>query len=191
LAPRQAAYAYSVISNQAATAIVTAMDKLWVGADGTATPAHRGSVGGVGGGGTPQHSGGVAAGLDVAAEQQQQQARLHAALESGDSEDVFVQASGRIARFYCKLGGGVLHLQQPWQNSKFLDYLLTAVLLRCWFACLLACWAIWWACFWATIATRSSGVGLSRLRSSGAGLLCKRWRPKRPPEMPLPRQALA
>ncbi|KIZ02075.1 hypothetical protein MNEG_5880 [Monoraphidium neglectum] len=95
----QAAYAYSVISNQAATAIVTAMDKLWVGADGTATPAHRGSVGGVGGGGTPQHSGGVAAGLDVAAEQQQQQARLHAALESGDSEDVFVAAKQMVGLY--------------------------------------------------------------------------------------------
>ncbi|KAI8476894.1 MAG: hypothetical protein J3K34DRAFT_516160 [Monoraphidium minutum] len=75
-----AAYAYSVISNQAASAVMTAMDKMWVGQEG----------GGSGGGG----GGGAAAGLEAAAEQQQQ-ARLQAALASGDPEEVFVQVASK------------------------------------------------------------------------------------------------
>lgn len=94
LFPRfQAAYAYSVISTQAASAVMTAMDKLWVGQE-----AGQGQAG-TGGGAVP---------LDPAltAGQQQQVVRLQVALESPDPDDVFVQVGGGGGLFMQGFGLG-------------------------------------------------------------------------------------
>lgn len=69
----QAAYAYSVISSQAASVVVGAMDKMWSGQQQMQNPALSAMA---------------------AANEQQQQARLGMALsDAGDSDNVYVQVS--------------------------------------------------------------------------------------------------
>lgn len=73
----QAAYAYSVISNQAAN-VVGVMDKMWSGANGDSNGQLQQQ-------GLPSLAG---------ASEQQQQARLAMALsDPGDSEGVYIQVS--------------------------------------------------------------------------------------------------
>ena len=70
----QAAYAYNVLSSQAAQ-MVTAMDKMWTGP------------------GTDPEGQGGSASVMTAATAQQQAARLQAALDSKDGDDVYAQVS--------------------------------------------------------------------------------------------------
>jgi hypothetical protein len=96
--PSQAAYAVNVIGTQAASAVMSAMDKLWASGQGGGGGGASGGGGGGGAGPAPSPAAAAAAaaaanaaaGLDAAAAGQQA-ARLQAALDSDDGEEVFVQ----------------------------------------------------------------------------------------------------